>query len=156
MVINESICAKDVMTTSIVLVQHDDPLSQIEHSFVEHNIGGAPVMKDGEMTGIVSRSDIVRMPVLLDSLDGYLADEMRGAPEEEKSRITPFRERFPALIAEEIMTTQVLTCSPSSPVSEVAALMCGHHVHRIVVVEDQVPIGMIESLDLIALIATKP
>lgn len=150
---HKHLSAKDVMTTPIILFQHADPILKVERALVERNISGAPVMKNGAMAGIISRSDFVRMPVLLDSLDGYLAEEMRGVPEATFDKITPFHERFPTLTAEDMMTSQVLTCGASTPVNEIAALMIKNHVHRIVVTDEQGPIGMVESLDLVKLIS---
>ena len=144
---------EDIMTSPVFIFQSSDPILKVERGLVEQKISGAPVMKDGKMTGIVSRSDFVRMLVLLDSLDGYIADETQGTPETRGNHIVPFSERFSTLTAEDLMTSQVITCAPSTPIKEAASLMHHNHVHRIVVVKDHTPIGMVESLDLVKLLA---
>jgi CBS domain-containing protein len=47
----------------------------------------------------------------------------------------------------------VLTCTPDAPAPQLAEEMVRHHVHRIIVVEDDRPVGIVSSLDLTALVA---
>ncbi len=49
------------------------------------------------------------------------------------------------------MVTNVITCAPDTPITRIAAKMVHHHVHRLVVV-DETPVGIVESLDLVRLL----
>lgn len=52
--------AKSVMTHKVVSVQVSDTLEQVRRVVVERNVGSLPVMQQGELVGIVTRSDLLR------------------------------------------------------------------------------------------------
>jgi len=52
--------ATDVMTRNVVSVSDDTPIAAIVDLFEEHRIKRVPVLRDEQVVGIVSRSDIVR------------------------------------------------------------------------------------------------
>jgi len=52
--------ARDVMTSDVVSVGEDAPLARVAMLLVSRNIRRLPVMRGGELVGIVSRSDLVR------------------------------------------------------------------------------------------------
>ena len=144
--------AADVMVSPIVCVDADEKLPRVEGMLVREHVGGAPVTRDGKIVGIISRSDFVRVPVLLEVLDGYVADELDKQPPSEADHIQRFCERFSDLKVAEVMTTQVISCQRDTPVTELAESMVSHHVHRLVVVEGDRPVGIVESLDLVKLL----
>ena len=53
------------------------------------------------------------------------------------------------LKVKDAMHDQPVTCGKHTPVNEVAETMVRLHIHRIIVVEDQRPVGIISSLDLV-------
>jgi CBS domain-containing protein len=51
----------------------------------------------------------------------------------------------------DVMTPNVIHCTPDTPLREVARLMSDHHVHAVYVFDDAVEIwGLVSDLDLIA------
>jgi CBS domain-containing protein len=50
------------------------------------------------------------------------------------------------------MHDQVNTCTVDTPVVAVARMMIRLHVHRVIVVEGDRPLGVISSLDLVKLL----
>lgn len=52
--------AHDIMARPVVSVQHDTELRAVADTLDQHRIKRAPVMKDGKLVGIISRSDLVR------------------------------------------------------------------------------------------------
>lgn len=52
--------AKDVMTTMIFSVPYDASLADVAEALDVHRVRQLPVMRDGKMVGIVSRTDLVR------------------------------------------------------------------------------------------------
>ncbi|MBU2531766.1 MAG: CBS domain-containing protein [Alphaproteobacteria bacterium] len=52
--------AHDIMAKPVVSVQHDAELQAVAETLDHHHIKRAPVMKDGKLVGIISRSDLVR------------------------------------------------------------------------------------------------
>jgi len=51
---------KGFMTTAVISVTSDMPISKIQSLMVEYDIGRLPVIDDGKLVGIVSRTDILR------------------------------------------------------------------------------------------------
>jgi CBS domain-containing protein len=56
------------------------------------------------------------------------------------------------LLVEDIMTPQVFSVSPDTTVSEIASLMLKEHLHRLLVIEDGKPRGIISTSDLLGLL----
>ena len=50
----------DVMTRHVITADPDAPLSEIAALFEKHAIKRVPIVKDGQLTGIVSRSNLVQ------------------------------------------------------------------------------------------------
>jgi CBS domain-containing protein len=55
-----AIQVRDVMTKGVITVDEDTTLDQINELLLRANIRRVPVMRDGKIVGIVSRSDVVK------------------------------------------------------------------------------------------------
>jgi CBS domain-containing protein len=51
----------DIMTRSVISVTPDTPVELVSHLLTDHRIRRLPVLREGKLVGIVSRSDIIRM-----------------------------------------------------------------------------------------------
>ncbi|AUN95323.1 CBS domain-containing protein [Pseudazoarcus pumilus] len=51
--------AEDVMTRDVITISEDTPLYKIAQMLEKHHIKRAPVVKDGKLVGIVSRSNLL-------------------------------------------------------------------------------------------------
>lgn len=51
---------EQVMTRDVVTVNHDDPIEEAARLMVDHRIGGLPVMREGELVGIITETDIFK------------------------------------------------------------------------------------------------
>lgn len=151
--------AQDIMRRDLVTAEPGQSLAELRHLLIESHISGVPVVDGGRLIGIVSRSDLVRVEELVEALDAEVAEEQwheretDGFSHTRRESFRGFQRRLSDLKVKDAMRAQVLTCSPDTPVREVAAEMVRHHVHRIVVVEGQKPIGIVSTLDLAALLA---
>lgn len=52
---------KGFMTTKVATVDADMPWDEVQRLMVQHDIGRLPVVEDGDLVGIVSRSDVLRL-----------------------------------------------------------------------------------------------
>lgn len=50
---------KAYMTTNIISITPETTLEEIQKTIIEHNVGRLPVVEDGELIGIVSRTNII-------------------------------------------------------------------------------------------------
>ena len=48
----------EVMTREVITVNDDCPIEEAAHLMRQHSIGGLPVLRDGELAGIITESDI--------------------------------------------------------------------------------------------------
>ncbi len=49
-----------VMTDDVITVEHDDPIEEAARLMIDHRIGGLPVMRDGNLVGIITETDIFK------------------------------------------------------------------------------------------------
>ncbi len=153
------VLARDVMQRELITADPDQSLAEVRHLLFQSHISGAPVVCQGRLVGIVSRSDLVRVEELVESLDGEISQEQRLVQQTDGFRhsgvegFQGFQKRLSQLRVKDAMRAQVLTCAPETPIREVAAEMVRHHVHLIVVVEGPTPVGIVSALDIAALVA---
>jgi acetoin utilization protein AcuB len=51
---------KDVMTKDVVTVQEDTPLEEAARIMADNKIGGLPVVRDGEVVGMITETDLFK------------------------------------------------------------------------------------------------
>lgn len=155
----QSIPAAQIMSRSLICATPDQDLNEAEALLIEHHIGGLPVVDDGKLVGILSRSDLARVQVLMDSLDGQVTDQYEwteqadGFQHPQPSEFRGFRQMLEGLKVKDAMRDEVITCPPETTVGQMAAIMVRQHIHRIVIVESDHPVGIVSSLDLARLLA---
>jgi len=117
---------REMMTPNLRTIQRDTLVSEVAGIFELEKIGGAPLIdEDGNVVGLVSKSDIVHF-------------EFVGGD--------PFEAR-----AWEIASPHLLTIDVSSPLADAARKMLEEHVHRLMVVDGETQVGILTSLDFVAL-----
>ncbi|MEX2617952.1 MAG: CBS domain-containing protein [Alphaproteobacteria bacterium] len=67
--------AEDVMTRDVVSVDAETPVGDIARIMAERHIKRVPVMSDGALVGIVSRSNLLRGVVTRDTVESPTADD---------------------------------------------------------------------------------
>ena len=155
----QALRAGEIMTKALVCATPHQSLADVETLLIEHRVSGVPVVDRGRLVGILSRSDIVRVQVLMNSLDGQVTDQISGGDQADGFQHDPraefqgFRQMLTKLTVKDAMHDQVVTCEPESLVNEVAEAMVRQHIHRVIVVEQDRPVGIISSLDLVKLVA---
>jgi CBS domain-containing protein len=147
--------ARDVMQANVLSVPPELTLAALEDFLLSKRISGAPVVDDGKVIGIVSRSDVVRCLSLERSLSGLIADGL-ASPEEPASSIrlpTDVEERLTAHTVRDAMVVDPVVVPPDAPIADVARLLHERHIHRVLVTEGATLRGVISTLDLVRLIA---
>jgi CBS domain-containing protein len=143
--------ALHIMKKPVTSVDAGMKLTEFARLLSEEEISGAPVVDgSGRLIGIVSRTDLVDhllegsqtrpiAPGFLSflGLEGEMGGMAAGAEEEVWGTVG------------DIMSTDVITVVPDSPLAEVALKMSENRIHRVVVTEGGMPVGIITSLDLL-------
>jgi predicted transcriptional regulator len=147
----------DVMSREVLCLSPRMPLTELEGWLLAERVGGAPVVEDGRLVGLVSRSDVVRRLVLETTLAAStvetVASPLEGA-EQASSRIaSAVASRWQRLHVADVMVHDVVTVERDDPLEKAARLLVERHIHRVVVVERGRVVGLVSSLDLVALLA---
>lgn len=110
--------------TAVATVGPDVTVTELLGELAAHNVGALPVVKDGNIVGIVSERDVVR-------------------------RLHAGGSALLQATVSDIMTTEVTTCSPSDDVSDLAAVMTSRRFRHLPVVVDGRLAGIVSIGDLV-------
>jgi CBS domain-containing protein len=149
------------MTTRVRTVDPDMTLTDLERFFVSARLGGAPVVEDGKLVGVVSRSDVVRQIVVERTRAEYATDEhtepgsWHFMPDDETTDWIgdAVADHLEHLCVRDVMISHVVTVAPDTPIVDVARTMVQQRVHRVIVTEGDAVRGILSSTDLMKLIA---
>ena len=97
-----------------------------------------PVVKDGELVGLVSQSDVLRSPALLAPLFGMTVDSKAA---------------LRALRVEDAMSSPVFTIGPDASIQDAAARLLDHRVGCLPVLEEGRLVGIVTTSDLLRAVA---
>jgi CBS domain-containing protein len=111
-----------IMNECVVKVHPETTLAEAVKLFGEHHVGGAPVVADdGSVVGMISELQL--LDVVFDSVARDTA-------------------------VSEYMTREVVTVSPTDPLSQAATLFALYSFRRLPVVEGKTLVGMVTRRDL--------
>jgi CBS domain-containing protein len=152
---------EDVATTDVVTCTPEEEVSVVARRLREKDVSGAPVVKDGQVVGVVSEGD------LLDLLDAGQEDKNIWLPSPFEAFELPLR-AFPwrdwaekhGLLKEtledigetpvrEVMSKKPRTASPTTPLDEAAGVMVRTGYNRLPVVEDGELVGIVTRGDVL-------
>jgi CBS domain-containing protein len=127
---------RDIMTTDVLTVDPDLSIREVAEVLAMNHIGGAPVVREGKVIGIITANDILDFMASLDA----------EPPEADEQLATNLLEDH---TVEEAMTRAPLrTLGPDASPQEAAFLMKEAAIHRVPVMEGSKLLGVISSLDL--------
>jgi CBS domain-containing protein len=142
--------ASDVMVRSVIAVGPDLNVQAIANTLLKNRISAAPVVdRDCRLVGIVSEGDLLRRAETgterrrswwLEALTSaqFLAAEF-GKVHGQK--------------ASDVMTRDVITATPDTPLREIADLLEKHGIKRVPIVEDGLLVGIVSRANLLQALA---
>ena len=145
--------ASEIMTSPVVTIAADKPVSEAASLMLAKNIGSVVVVDaDGQFTGLLSESKYLPeesvLPYLRQSVLRILGSEL-GDPENIEEVIRDTRNT----LVDDAMQKDVKTVGPETHLAVIAKLMFGSGAHHVPVVEGGKPVGMISRHDLLRLFA---
>jgi CBS domain-containing protein len=155
----QALTVSEAMRVDVLTVSPDMSLPELEGRLLKRRVGGYPVVQDGRLVGIVSRSDIVRQLSVERSVGGALAnfdpnESNDAALEKVVASISEYiGRRMEVLTVRDAMITEVITARPDELLVEAARRMLEAGVHRLPVVEDGALRGILASSDFVRLFA---
>jgi len=135
---------KNAMSKKVIKIKSGSTLGQAAKILTKNKISGAPVVaKDGKMIGIVSEKDLFRAvyPNLQDILKhiGLWLDRQKIRHRISKKKKTKVNA---------IMTKQVISVEPDTPLLKAGSLMLQKRIHRLPVLKDGKIVGILSRRDV--------
>lgn len=168
MLLQDSLRARDLMTTDVASLRPDTPVREALELFEELHVSGAPVLDAaGEPIGFLSLHDVVRAGRLAgDRVDtrggGYEMaepqDEARDEEQLERIEGLDWKDDYSELLrgrerVEDWMTRGVVTVEPEATLREVCSTMARESVHRVVVRDVGGVRGILSAMDVVRRVA---
>lgn len=154
----ETTCVADIMSAEVLTVSEHWSLKMLIDFFNKHQISGAPVTGNGgELKGVVSLTDLLRFDGQSDhSIDEnpmthYYYGGLEGVTAEQLGLVGG--DLHAQHLTCEIMTPHLITVDAGASLQETASLMCNHRIHRIFVTRDDIPVGVVSTLDILTHLA---
>ncbi len=152
---------KDIMKTKLFTASPEMSVIDLERMLFGEKVSGAPVIDEaGHLTGIVSRSDIVRKLVIeqcfAEIACDFYSDPFKDHPTPDRDTSSIGKEigkRLQGLTVQDVMSKDLITIESAKSIEALAQLMMQKQVHRVLVVENESLIGFVTSIDLVQLFA---
>jgi len=144
---------KAIMVKPVITVSAEATLEEVARLMLERNIGCVPVVNQrDELCGIVTESDFTgkerTFPFSPMSIYGHPQVLGEWLPKQGVERIY---EAARTKKVREIMTACVITATEDQTVEEMVRQMVTRNLHRIPVVHDNKPVGIVTRHDLLRL-----
>jgi predicted transcriptional regulator len=146
--------AQHIMSTDLITVRPEMLCEEVIELFLANHISGAPVVNPfGVLIGVITMTDILKSGQAYTQTESPLEDARLSQILSEEGF---HMEVVPGGFASDFMTPQPFTAFPHTPIEELAAQMYTHRVHRLIIVQsnEQKPVGIVTTFDLLKLIAT--
>ncbi len=155
--------ARDIMQTDVRSIPQTMSVVDALRLLISEGLSGVPVFDGPKLIGIISRSDIIQylsrdMATADVEYDYYWEFEatMLFGPrlgQHTSEQIKFVEQRLSDLAVLDLMVRDVISVAPSTPLREVARLMSGKHIHRVLVVKNAELKGVITTMDFTRLFA---
>jgi CBS domain-containing protein len=126
----------EYMTTEVVSFGVEDRLSDICECLMAHSFRRIPILHQGRLAGLITRSDLIR------------ANKDRFAPQGQT-----VRRRREDLEAQDVMKCGLLTVRKETPIHDVVSILATRHVTGLPVVDDCMRLlGIVTEKDVLRLL----
>lgn len=127
---------RDYMHPGVLGCEPETPLGKVAKLLADHHVHGLFVFNDGSLPiGVITDYDVMA------------GEWLSGDPESLAV--------MQNMTAKELMTSPVEMISGDTPASEAAARMTKESIRRLLVVDDQLPVGVISVSDFLTVLASK-
>ena len=143
--------ARDVMVSPVVTVNPDATVRDVAKLLMKHRISALPVVDGaGKLAGIVSEGDLMhRAEIGTERRHSWwhrlLVEDQAFAAEYIKTHASKVKD---------VMTRQVISAAPDTPLDEIARLLEKHSIKRVPIVQDGKVVGIVSRANLVQALAS--
>jgi len=124
---------RDIMSEQIVTISSDDSLSTVEDIMTLGGVRHMPVVRGGQLVGVVSERDLLRAS--LSNLSGFGSEQRRAF--------------LQVVEIKRVMSTPPVTIGPGASVEEAALVMAERKIGCLPVLDGSRLVGMLTETDVL-------
>ena len=143
--------ARDVMVCGVISVGPDIPVRIAANAMVRNCVSALPVIDIyAKLVGIVSEGDLIRRVEIGTerSRSGAAGETLMSSDSLAKEFVKSRAKRV-----SDVMTREVITAQPETPLREIANLMEKHSIKRVPIVRNELVVGIVSRANLLQLLA---
>jgi CBS-domain-containing membrane protein len=138
--------ASDVMVSTVITVHPSTTVQEVADLLLRNRISAVPVVgADSKLIGIVSEGDLINRPDSQTTHRGSWWLEAIASSQTLAARYVKSHSRKVA----DVMTHDVITASPETPVAEVAGLLEKNSIKRVPIMKDDKIVGIVSRANLL-------
>ena len=143
--------ARDVMVSPVISVKPSCTVKEVAQTLLERRISAVPVLDDkGKLMGIVSEGDLMhRAEIGTQRRHSWWLRVLTG----DDALAAEYTKAHARTVAD-VMTRDVITASPDTPLHEIAALLERHSIKRVPIVTDGALLGIVSRANLLQALAS--
>lgn len=151
---------RDIMTRQVVTLGAEATLREAIGILRGENVTGAPVVRSGEVVGVVSVTDILDFEVETSpspNPSGYYRDLWEDLEVVEERLAVALDEEWDLLsehVVSEVMTGEVLALPAETSLDQAAGFMSRHAIHRVLVMDGKRLLGIVSASDFVRAVAS--
>jgi CBS domain-containing protein len=142
--------AQDVMVGGVISVGPDIPVQIAANAMVSNGVSALPVINIyAKLVGIVSEGDLIRRVEI--GTERRRSEEVEALMSSDvlaKEFVKSYAKRV-----SDVMTREVITAQPETPLREIANLMAEHSIKRVPIVQDELVVGIVSRVNLLQVLA---
>jgi len=141
--------AKNIMQTEVICLSPDMTLFDAAKLLSESSISGAPVVDDlNELVGVLSQSDLLKHSMESEYASCFQSGFYHEVPFAKDVKFFSGAS-LNGIKVREIMSPYVISANPEDSIMDIARSLREHRFHRLIITEDNKPVGIISTLDLL-------
>ena len=143
--------ASDVMVANVITISVDASIGEAASILLSNHISGAPVEDEkGELVGIVSEGDLMRRPEIGTSRRHSWWLELISSDQSQAFEYVKSHSRK----VSDVMTRNVITAKPDTPLGDVAAMLERNRVKRVPILEGTKIVGIVSRANILQALAS--
>ena len=141
---------KDLMKRNLITASPFNTINHIVDLMEENRISRVLITQNSKLVGIVTSTDL-SFAFLEDTETGIRSRKIKylRRPKEGGRAMLRVVENLPIIVAEDIMTKEIITASPKQDAADAAGVMVKKKISGLPVVEDDELVGIITKTDIV-------